>query len=354
MGAFDKLLSTKGMLTAAALGLALGSAQATLLPGTAQAQDRKFLTMASNPPGTTVGQFMIAFTQVVQKNLPIEIQVSTGKPATKSAIDAALQKVDLYTGAPTINWYMQNKSAMFAKVKNAPELNANLRGMINYPLGPYQIITFADSGIETLADIKGRKVFLGPPAGAATKVMTDVVEAVTGLKPDEGYEAMRYDWSSAEVAFLDGQMDVYMVPTSIPSAQIQQFAFVRDIRILGIPKDAFSHDLIKAALQYPGRTVWQIPPGSYENQVNTEAVDTIGSWVGIQTQKWLDEKTVYDMVKAFFENLDDIHATAPWMKAITLQTALNEMNVPLHIGAYRYYRERGVEVPAALVPPEAM
>jgi hypothetical protein len=309
--------------------------------------------MDSNPPGTTVGQFMIAFSQVVQKHLPIEIQISTGKPATKSAVDAALQKVDLYTGAPTINWYMQNSAAMYAKVKDAPQMNANLRAMINYPLGPYQIVTYADSGIETLDDIKGRKVFLGPPAGAATKVMTDVVKAVTGLSPDEGFEAMRYDWSSAETAFLDGQMDVYIVPTSLPSPQIQQFALVRDIRILGIPKDKFGHELIQAALQYPGRTVWQIPPGSYKNQVNAETVDSIGSWVGIQTQKWLAEDLAYDMVRVFFENLDDVHATAPWMKVITLQTALKEMNVPLHVGAYRYYRERGVDVPEALIPPEA-
>lgn len=353
MGSFSEMLAGKRLLKAAGVGLILGAAQAGLVPGAAQAQDKTYLTMDSNPPGTTVGQFMIAFSQVVQKNLPIEIQISTGKPATKSAVDAAKQKVDLYTGAPTINWYMQNQAAMFAKVKNAAEMNKNLRGMINYPLGPYQIITFADTGIETLADIKGRKVFLGPPAGAATKVMKDVVQAVTGLEPDNGYEAMRFDWSSAEVAFIDGQMDVYIVPTSIPSPQIQQFAFVRDIRILGIPKDKFDHELIKAALKYPGRTVWQIPANSYKNQVNTESVDTIGSWVGIQTQKWMDDQLIYDMVRVFFENLDDVHATAPWMKSITLKTALSEMNVPLHPGAYRYYREQGVTIPDALIPPEA-
>jgi len=183
--------------------------------------------------------------------------------------------------------------------------------------------------------------------------MKDVVQAVPGLGPGVGYEAMRFDCSSAEVAFIDGQMDVYIVPTSIPSPQVQQFAFVRDIRILGIPKEKFSHDLIKAALKYPGRTIWQIPPGAYQNQVNTEVVETIGSWVGIQTQKWMAAQLVYDMVRVFSENLDDVHATAPWMKVITLQTALSEMNVPLHPGAYRYYREQGVTVPDALVPPEA-
>ncbi|ANK82686.1 MAG: hypothetical protein TEF_19205 [Rhizobiales bacterium NRL2] len=341
-------MQRRNLLRAAAIGVGLSLAGAPVL-----AQDKTFLTMDSNPAGTTVGQFMIAFSQVVQKYLPIEIQISTGKPATKSAVDAARQQVDLYTGAPTINWYMQNKAAMFAKVDDAPEMNATLRGMINYPLGPYQIVTYADSGIETLDDIKGRKVFLGPPAGAATKVMIDVVKAVTGYEPGEDFEIMRYDWSSAETAFLDGQMDVYVVPTSMPSPQIQQFGLIREIRFLGIPADKMDHELIQASLKYPGRTIWEIPPGSYDNQVNKEAVQTIGSWVGIQTQKWLGEDLVYDMVRTFFENLDEVHQTAPWMKTITLNTALNEMNVPLHIGAYRYYKEQGVDIPEALVPPEA-
>lgn len=331
---------------AAVLALGLGC-------GAAQAQSKTFLTMDSNPAGTTVGQFMIAFTQVAQKYLPVEIQVSTGKPSTKSTVDGAQKKVDLYTGAPTINWYMQNQAAMFAKVENAKELVTHVRGLINYPLGPYQMVTYADSGIETLADIKGRKVFLGPPAGAATKVMTDVVKAVTGFEPGTDFEAMRYDWASAETAFLDGQMDVYMVPTSLPSPQIQQFALVRKIRMLGIPKDAMGHELIKASLNYPGRTIWTVPPGSYDNQVNTETVDTIGSWVGIQTHEWLDEQLAYDLVRVFFENLGEVHETAAWMKIVTLETALSEMNVPLHPGALRFYREKGIAVPAALVPPGA-
>jgi uncharacterized protein len=325
----------------------------TTLAAPGQAANKQFLTMDSFPAGSTPGQFGIAFTQIIQKKLPVEIQVSVGKPATKSAVDAAKGKVDLFLTAPTINHFMQNTAAMFKKVKNAPELNSKLRGFLNYPLGPYHIVVYEESGIKSMDDFKGKKVFLGPPAGAATTVATQIVQGATGLKPKDDFEVVRFDWKSAETAFLDRQMDVYIGPTTVPSPSIQQFALVSPIRILGISDEAFKSKPIQAALKLPGRTVIEIPTGIYDNQVNEKPVRSIGSWVGLGSNKDLDADLVYKMMKVFWENIDDVHQTADWMKVLSKDTALNEMNIPLHAGAYRYYKEAGWNVPDALIPPEA-
>ncbi|MBT6273855.1 MAG: TAXI family TRAP transporter solute-binding subunit, partial [Chromatiales bacterium] len=206
---------------------------------------------------------------------------------------------------------------------------------------------------KSMNDFKGKKVFLGPPAGAATTTATQIVRGATNLKPGEDFEVMRFDWKSAETAFLDRQMDVYIGPTSIPSPSIQQFALVSPIRILGIPDAAFDTAPMKKALSLPGRTIITIPPDVYDNQVNEKPVRSIGSWVGIGSHMDLDADVVYGMVKAFWEHLDEIHATAEWMKVITKETALQEMNIPLHAGAYRYYKEAGWNVRPGLIPPEA-
>ena len=331
----------------------LALASSALVSSPSAAAGKTFLTMDSFPAGSTAGQFGIAFTQVVQKHLPIEIQVSVGKPATKSAVDAAKGKVDLILTAPSINYFMQKRIAMYKKVKNAPALNAELRGFLNYPLGPYHIVVYESSGIESLDELKGKKVFMGPPAGAATTVATQIVTGATHLSPKKDFEVMRFDWKSAETAFLDRQMDVYIGPTSVPSPMVQQFALVSPIRILGIPEAAFRSEPMKKALALPGRTIETIPAHAYENQVNEGPVKSIGSWVGIGSSRKLNPKLVHDMVKAFWEHLDDVHATAAWMKAITRDSALREMNIPLHLGAYRYYKEAGWDVRSALIPPEA-
>ena len=323
------------------------------LAGPALAQDKKFLTMDSFPAGTAPGQIGIAFTQVVQKNMPVEIQVSVGKPATKSAIDAAKGKVDLILTAPSINSFMQRQIAMYKKVKDAPELVKNLRGFFNYSLGPYHVIVYADSGITSLDQIKGKKVFMGPPAGAATRVATQIITGATNLKPGEDFEVMRFDWKSAETAFLDRQMDVYIGPTTVPSPMVQQFALVSPVRFLGIPDHAWDTDPMKAAMAVPGRTIDNIAAGMYDNQVNEKEVKSIGAWVGLGGRKDLDADMVYGMVKAFWENIDEVYATADWMRAITKESALKEMNIPLHIGAYRYYKEQGWDIPDHVIPPEA-
>jgi len=312
-----------------------------------------YLKMDSLPAGTSAGQFNIAFSQVVQKYLPYQIQISVGKPATKSALAASKQQIDLFVTAPTINHFMQKKAAMFKKIPDADLLNQNLRGIINYSLGPYHIIVYESSGIKSLSDIKGKKVFLGPPAGAATKVTTQIIAGVTGYVPGEDFEIMRFDWATAETAFIDRQIDVMMQPTTIPSPAVQQYAASSKIRLLGIPDEAMDSEAVKTALSFPGRTIIEIPAGLYNNQVNETAVKTIGSWVGLGTHKWADEEVIYNMTKAYWEHTDEIYATAEWMKGITRKSALLEMNIPLHIGAYKYYKEAGFDIPAHIIPPEA-
>ena len=334
--------------------LAAAVAAASVTGGfAASAQEKTFLTMDSFPAGSTPGQLGIAFSQVVQKNAPIEIQVSIGKPATKSAIDAAKGKVDLILTAPSINHFMQTQTAMFKKVKDSAEMNKQLRGFFNYPLGPYHIIVYEESGIKSLEDFKGKKVFMGPPAGAATKVATQIVTGATNLKPGEDFEVVRFDWKSAETAFLDRQMDVYIGPTTVPSPMVQQFALVSPIRVLGLSDAAFESEPMQQALALPGRTVESIDAGVYDNQVNESAVRSIGSWVGLGSSKELDAELVYTMVKAFWDNIAEVKQTAVWMEVLSQDTALNEMNIPLHAGAYRYYKEAGWNVPENLIPPEA-
>lgn len=305
-------------------------------------------------PGQSAFEFSTTMQTVLQKHLDMKLNMTSGIAVPRSALDAANGEVDLYISAPTVNYFMEKGAAMFGKTENVGELHAKLRGIVNFPIGPYHIITFADSGIEKLEDIKGRKVFLGPIGGAATAVAVDIVTASTGYKPNADYEQARLDWSSGQQAFQDRQVDVMIIPTALPSPVITQLSLLSEIRLLGIDTDKLDNDLFKKIMALPGRTVDQIPAKIYgDNQVNEGPVNVIGSWIGIGTHVGLDEQVAYDITKTMFENIGEFHASAEWMKTVTLDTALSEMNVPLHAGALRYYREVGIEVPEALVPEEA-
>ena len=66
----------------------------------------------------------------------------------------------------------------------------------------------------------------------------------------------------------------------------------------------------------------------------------------------VSEDAVYKLTKSYWENIDEIHANAPFMSAMSLETAFQSLNIPLHVGAYKYYKEMGVTVPDELLPPE--
>jgi TRAP-type uncharacterized transport system substrate-binding protein len=90
------------------------------------------------------------------------------------------------------------------------------------PMGAYHITTFADSGITRLEELKGKRVYLGPPGGAAYVTTSRLIEAVTGMKPDKDYEVARLGWDAASQSFQDGHIDVYFNPTLAPSPVISQ------------------------------------------------------------------------------------------------------------------------------------
>ena len=91
----------------------------------------------------------------------------------------------------------------------------------------------------------------------------------------------------------------------------------------------------------------------YENLVNETDVRVLNSLVGLGTNKWMSEEDAYNITKAILTHNAELTQAAAWMKVITPENALSQMNMPLHIGAYKYYKEIGIDVPEDIIPPEA-
>lgn len=341
------------MLQKTDLRLPLALAMGTLvLASGANAQDTK-LRMASLGTSSPTTVFSITVSQILKNEYGYVTQLQTGTPATRQAVEAANQQLDLFVSAVSINGFLKNQTRMFKNMKNAPELYGNLRGILNYPFGAYHAIVWADSGIESLDDIKGKKVFIGPPSSAARTTIGQIITGVTGYEPRTDFDAVSVDWSSAEQSFQDRLIDVYFTAAPIPSAELQQLSALGDFRVLGIPDDRVDSDAIQAAFNVAGRSFNFLEPGTYSGLVNDTPVRLVDTVVGLSTHKWLPEEDGYKITKAIFENSDDLVASAQWMKVITPENALTQMNTPLHIGAYKYFTEVGVDIPEDLIPPEA-
>lgn len=330
--------------------VAAAAVAATLAAQSAGATE--YVKMSTLGPGSSPNLVMTTFATIVNQKSggAIEVQVNATGAATKHAIEAAEGKIDLFMFSPLVQNFMMQKKAMYAKVENAPQLAKKLRGLFSFPIGVYHVATYADSGIHSFKDLKGKKVFLGPPAGAATRVMTDLVTALTGYKEGKDYEAVKLGWGAAAQAFQDGQLDVYMNPTNAPSPVFTQVALTRKIRFLGIPKDALNDPAVVKLYKRPGGALGVVPKGIYgKNQVNGADVTTIKSVVGIGAGEHVSADLVYKMVKTFWENVGSESKGTPWLRNIKLEDAFDQMNVKLHPGAVRYYREIGMKIPEKLL-----
>lgn len=314
-----------------------------LAAGCGAAQAGELYRMGSLAPGMSPFTINTAFANIVNKHVAdVELRVSATGTGMGHQLLAARGEMDFFMTSPIGQWLMERQIGPFRKLKNGRELSARLRNIFTYEIGPYHYVTYADSGIAKMADLEGRKVFVGPPGGAATGVVAQMIENQTGLIAGEDFTRVNLGWSAAIQAFQDRKFDVLVFPTNAPSPALQQIALSARLRLLPV-------DLSRQTglLRTPGRTIRDIDPGVYgRNMVNTEPVPALGAMVGIGVRADMPEEMVYRITRAFWENIAEVHAAAVWMKnTVNLKVALAVSPFGMHPGAARYYREKGLEIP---------
>lgn len=316
------------MAAAAALLIGMGTAHA------------ETLKMATIEPSLGQAITMATFANLVTDALgDIEIEVAGGGAATVHMLEVGRGNLDMSMVSPTIYRLMQNGKAMYAKEAEAPELSKNVQLLMWYPYGQYHYTVRAGSDIQTLDDIEGASVFLGPAGGGAYNTAKAWIEATTGLVAGEDYEAITANWATGYQSFQDGKIDMYVNGCIDPCQQFIQFTETEDIRFIG-PEDHSGETVTK--FLGSDRTLEEVPTGMYKGQKNDSPVMSHDTAVGIGVRADLDEETVYKITKAFWENIGNITSEAPWAKALSIDyavTTLGEMQI--HPGAARYYKEVG-------------
>jgi uncharacterized protein len=337
---FSKRITTQ-IFSAAAITL--------IVIGGAQAKDFYKMSTISLP---TPFALNATFAKIVMKyNKGVEVQVNATGAAPRHALDAANGKTDFFFGAPSLMFLMSKGKAMFKKVKNAPELAKNIRSIFNYRMGTYNFAVYESSGIKTLHEIKGKRVFIGPPVGVQKVVASQFIEAVTGLKMNKDYTAVKLGFSAAWQAFQDKQLDMYNNASNHPDANFSQLTLTNKLRFLGASDADWNTPEMKATMKIPGRTRGQFSPNVYgDNQANTKPTQTVSAWVGLYTRKGIPEDVIYKMTKSFWEHIDEMHSVAKWAKtAINKDNIFKAANHKLHPGALKYYKEIGLKIPAKVM-----
>jgi TRAP transporter TAXI family solute receptor len=198
----------------------------------------------------------------------------------------------------------------------------------------FQVVANADSGINSLADLKGKSVAFQPKGNTAEFISVQALE-VYGLKPADMGRVSYVSYTDAVSLMKDNNAQLFTLGTTVPASAIMDLASARDIKIVDIPDDKFQ----AMRKLNPGYTKLKIPAGSYPKQ--TQDVQTIGYATHLIARCDLDPNVVYKVLKGMVAAKADLTAVAKAMGDATPKMMAEDIGVPMHPGATRYYKEVG-------------
>ncbi len=199
----------------------------------------------------------------------------------------------------------------------------------------FQVVASADANINSIGDLKGKSVAMQPKGNTAEFISQQALE-VYGLKYDDLSRTSFVSYTDAVSLMKDNNAQVFTLGTGVPASAIMDLASARDIKLIGIPDDKFQ----AMRKLNPGYTKLTIPAGSYPKQ--TKDVQTIGYATHVIARCDLDEATVYKVLKGMVDNKADLIAITKAMGDTTPKMMAEDIGVPMHKGAVRYYKEAGV------------
>ncbi len=213
---------------------------------------------------------------------------------------------------------------------------SELRAVASIYPNAVQIVTLADSGIESLEDLRGQRVSVGAP-GSGTEVSAQTLLAANGITYDD-FSPQRLNFNETADALRDGDIAAGFWSVGPPTSSIMNLAATRSIALI-----AMSDDEIDAAIEAePTFARYTLRAGLYDG-VDSD-VATISTPNVLIAHADMDEELVYQITRAMYENVDDLIAIHPAANDTTVDFSVDSTPIPFHPGALRYLEEVGAEV----------
>ena len=328
-------MKQRNRLTAGTLALALAMIL-VLTPAGAQAGEidrgNEFVTVATGPTSGIYFPIGGAFAEALK---------AAGYDTSAQATGASAENIDMILKGDAELAIAMQDSVMQAyegfgayEEKGAsPQLRALMRLWPNY----VQLVTLENTGIQSVTDLKGKRVGVGA-ANSGVELNARMIYEAYGMT----YEDSKVDYLSYGEAIdqmKNGQCDAAFVTSGLPNGTVTELATSYDMVI--VPIDGEGRDNLIS--KYPFFSEAVIPADTYNNKEDIESVFVYNIML---VNSDLSEDLVYDMLTCIFENIDTIKASHNAAdKNIDLSFGVEDIRIPLHDGAAKFWKEKGFETP---------
>ena len=210
----------------------------------------------------------------------------------------------------------------------------NMRSVFSMHPETVMLVTRKDTGIKTVADIKGKRINIGNP-GSGQRFNAEEVLAIYGIDQEKDIRAEGLQQHEASRALVDRKVDAFFYTVGNPSAAIEEPAQSADIVMIPLDHPGIK----KLADEKPYYVFTNIPAGTYRG-VDYD-VPTYAVTATVITHENVPDEVVYDMVKTVFERLNDLKGSHAAFRNLDPKLMLQGLSAPFHPGAIKYYKEKG-------------
>jgi TRAP transporter TAXI family solute receptor len=306
------------LLVAATIGLA----------ATAHAQE--YINVLTGGTSGVYYPLGVALSQIYGKAIPgakTAVQATKASSENLNLLEAKRGEIAFTLGDALNEAWKGNEEAGFkAPLKKLRTIAAIYPNYI-------QIVANADSGIKTLADLKGKRVAVGAPKSGTELNARDIFKGA-GMSYKDFAKVEYLPFGESVELIKNRQLDATLISAGLGVAAVRDLSTAMKIVVVPI-----SADVVKKI----GEASYQsavIPANTYTGQA-TE-VQTIAIQNFLVTHDSVSNDTAYKMTKAIFDSLSELHAAHAAAKAISKENAAKAPPVPLHPGAEKYYKEVGL------------
>ena len=323
-------MSKRGFVAASILALA-----ATVLAAPASAQAQKTLSIVTGGTGGVYYPMGGGLANMLSKHLP-------GMSATAEVTGGSVDNLKLIgAGKADIGFAMADASLDAAKGEDKFKGHkVDHRALVVLYPNRMHVVTIEGTGINAIADFKGKRVSTGSP-GSATEVMAFRVLEAAGLDKDKDIRRERLGAAESTNALKDRKIDGYFWVGGLPTSAVTDLAATPGVTIKLLDS---AQTVAKMNQKYgPLYSAGVIPAKTYPGQETDNHIANV--WNILVAPATMSDDLAYQVTKAVFEYKAELVAVHKEAESITLDSQKRANSpVPFHPGAAKFYAEKGVNV----------
>jgi len=259
-----------------------------------------------------------------------------GVEATSEVTGGGLENIRLLSRGKA-DFIFTTDAQILSILKTAEDRKkSDFRALFTGIASAFQVVVKEDSPIQSIGDLKGKRIGT-PSLNDGGEIMARAVLEIYGLSYKDAKTVKHLSLGELANAFKDGFFDASLYGGGVPMSSVVDVTLAKKCRLISIEEDKLQTLLEK----YPEYTRSVISKGTYKGM--EKDVLSFGTRTAVVTLGSTSEDLVYQITKAVMENIPELAAVHPAGQSYNIQeTLLGIRTIPIHPGAIRYYKEKGI------------